>query len=137
MAGTNHVVDIYLTGVSPSLVVANPQDTVQWSCPSGPSDAVDIGFATGASITFTGSTPFGSGFGGSVDITNNGTSAKYTIGNEAKSGTYSYRVLTKDEGQSQEMYTASIQVTDDMIVDDGDGIIEVPMPMPTPGEAST
>ncbi len=78
MAGTSHVVDIYLTEVSPSFVATNPQDTVQWSCSSGSS--------TGASITFTASNPFGSGFSGTVDITNNGTSSKYTISDEAKNG---------------------------------------------------
>jgi hypothetical protein len=128
MAGTKHVVDIYLTGVSPSLVAANPEDTVQWSCPSGPSGSVDVGFASGASITFSGSNPFASGVDGAISITNNGTSSTYTISNKAK-GTYSYSVVTKYEGESHETYSASIQVTDDMIVSTGDGgVIEVPMP---------
>ena len=126
MAGTKHVVDIYLTGVSPSLVAANPQDTVQWSCPSGPSGSVDVGFATGADITFT-SSPFGSAVDGTISISNNGTSSTYTISNKAK-GTYSYKVVTLYEGASHETYSASIQVTDDMIVSTGDGVIEVPMP---------
>ncbi len=119
MAGTSHVVDIYLTGVSPSLVVANYEDTVQWSCPKGPSNSVDVGFATGATITFTGSNPFGSGFSGTVDIANSGTSSKYTISDEAKNGAYSYNVVTKDAGQSQETYTASIQVTNERVVSGG------------------
>ncbi len=136
MAGTNHVVDIYLTGVSPSLVAANPRDTVQWSCPSGPSGSVDVGFATGASITFTGSNPFSSGVDGAIDVANNGTSSQYTIADAAKSGTYSYSVVTKYEGESHETYTASIQVTDDTIVDTGDGVIEIPVPT-MPGDSGS
>jgi hypothetical protein len=136
MAGTKHVVDIYLTGVSPSLVAANPQDTVQWSCPSGPSGSVDVGFATGANITFTGSNPFASGVDGTISITNNGTSSTYAISNKAK-GTYTYKAVTLYEGASHETYTASIQVTDDTIIDTGDGgVIEVPMPT-IPGDSES
>ncbi len=129
--GTKHTVDIYLTGVSSSVVAANPEDTVQWSCPSGPSDSVDIGFASGASITFTSSNPFTSSVEGGIDITNNGTSSTYTISSGAQ-GTYSYSVVTKYEGATYETYSASIQVTDDMIMSTGDGgVVEIPMPTVT------
>jgi len=125
--GTNHVVDIYLTGVSPSIVAANPEDTVQFSCPSGPSNSVDVGFATGATITFTGNWPFG-GSASTINITNNGTSSKYSIGSTTKSGSYGYSAVAKLDGESHETFTGSIQVTTDMIVNDGDNVIKMPMP---------
>lgn len=127
---TNHVVSIILTGVSPGVLAANPNDTVQWKCPSGNPNDLNLGYATGASITFTGSTPFTSGPDGTINITNSASSSTYTIRSNAKSATYSYKVVAKLEGQAHGSFTASIQVTDAAIISDGDGVIEIPLPTP-------
>ena len=120
MAGTNHIIKIYSNGVSSTPLAVNPGDTVQWSCPSA-SESGDAVSATGASITFTDTTQNGpftepqAGLGGTVDITNNGTTAKYTVADQV--GTYPYEVVPNLEGGPTSPSIATIHVTFDSATD--------------------